>query len=333
MAFCMSCLTGAENLASAVMRVAKRSATRVAMGVVIIPVWMFSWTSASADELQVVTDIAPVHSLVARVMEGVGEPAMIMARGANAHTYNMRPSDASKLNDADVLFWIGPSLTPWLEKAVRTLDDRAISIELMQSDGTTILENRQDAAFSHSDDEHNDGHAHEHGEFDPHGWFDPENAKLWLDRIAAELTRLDPANADVYNRNALTGQQEIDTAIEKVRSRFNQLDEPRFIVYHDAYQYFSSRFDLPTVGAISISDSSRPSVSRMAEVRNLFTRENVNCVIVDPLYNKGLVQAITGSVEARIVVIDPLAADFSLSSNLYTEWLLLAAEQLSECLS
>ena len=71
----------------------------------------------------------------------------------------------------------------------------------------------------------------------------------------------------------------------------------------------------------------------MAEVRNLFTRENVNCVIVDPLYNKGLVQAITGSVEARIVVIDPLAADFSLSSNLYTEWLLLAAEQLSECLS
>ena len=223
-------------------------------------------------------------------------------------------------------------MTPWLEKAVRTLDDRAISIELMQSDGTTLLENRQDAAFSH-DDGHNNGHAHEHGEFDPHGWFDPENAKLWLDRIAAELTRLDPANADVFKRNALTGQQEIDTVIKAARSRFSQLDDPRFIVYHDAYQYFSSRFDLSTVGAISISDSSRPSVSRMAEVRNLFTRENVNCVIVDPLYNKGLVQAITGNVQARIVVIDPLAADFSLSSNLYTEWLLLAAEQLSECLS
>ena len=121
--------------------------------------------------------------------------------------------------------------------------------------------------------------------------------------------------------------------IEKVRGEFSQLDDPRFIVYHDAYQYLSSRFDLPTVGAISISDSSRPSVSRMAEVRNLFTRENVNCVIVDPLYNKGLVQAITGSVQAHIVVIDPLAADFSLSTNLYAEWLLQAAEQLSECLS
>ena len=329
MAFCMSCLTGAANQVRVAMRVAKR----FAVGVFMISIWMFTWTSANADELQVATDIAPVHSLVARVMEGVGEPAMIMARGANAHSYSMRPSDASKLNDADVLFWIGPSLTPWLEKAVRAIDDHTISIELMQSEGTTLLENRQDAAFSHDDEQHSSEHSHEHGEFDPHGWFDPENAKLWLGRIAAELTRLDPANADVFKRNALAGQQEIDTAIEKIRARFSQLDNPRFIVYHDAYQYFSSRFDVSTVGAISISDSSRPSVSRMAEVRNLFTREKVNCVIVDPLYNKGLVQAITGSVQARIVVIDPLAADFSLSSNLYTEWLLLAAEQLSECLS
>jgi len=105
MAFCMSCLTGAANQVRVAMRVAKR----FAVGVFMISIWMFTWTSANADELQVATDIAPVHSLVARVMEGVGEPAMIMARGANAHSYSMRPSDASKLNDADVLFWIGPS--------------------------------------------------------------------------------------------------------------------------------------------------------------------------------------------------------------------------------
>ena len=83
MAFFMGCLTGAVNQVCVAMRVVKR----VAMGVVMIAMWMVPWTSTSADELQVVTDIAPVHSLVARVMEGVGEPAMIMARGANAHTY------------------------------------------------------------------------------------------------------------------------------------------------------------------------------------------------------------------------------------------------------
>ncbi len=321
MAFGTRCLTGA----------AKKG--RATVGVVLSVLWMLPWAPAKAQELRVVTDIAPVHSLVARVMEGVGEPAMIMTRGANAHSYTMRPSDAAKLNDADVLFWIGPSLTPWLDKAVHAVDDGAISIELMETDGTTLLKNRQDAAFSHKDEQRHSAHSHTHGEFDPHGWFDPENAKLWLGRIATELARLDPANADVFKHNALSGQQQIDKAIETVRRRLSEIEEPRYIVYHDAYQYFSSRFELPSVGAISISDSSRPSVSRMAQVRNLFTRENVNCVVVEPLYNKGLVSAIIGNVPARVVLIDPLAVEFSLSPELYTEWLLTAAEQLIECLS
>lgn len=317
----MRCLLGAANR------------IRVALGAVMSIVWVFTWTPASANELRVVTDIAPVHSLVARVMEGVGEPAMVMSRKANAHSYNMRPSDAAKLNDADVLFWIGPAMTPWLDKAVHALDDHAISVALMQTEGTTLLANRENAAFSDDDKQHRSKHAHEHGEFDPHTWLDPENGKLWLGRIATELARLDPANADSFQRNAVAGQQEIDVAIEKVRNQLNALNDPRYIVYHDAYQYFSSRFDLPTVGAISISDATRPSVSRMAEVRNLFTRQKVNCIVVEPLYNKGLVKAVTGSAQARVVVIDPLATDLVLSPALYTEWLLIAAEQLTACLS
>lgn len=314
---CMRCLTRTVNL------------LRIATTAML----MFAWSPVIAGDLKVVVDIAPVHSLVARVMEGVGEPVLIMSRAASPHGYNMRPSDASKLNDADVLFWIGPTLTPWLDKAVHAVDDHAASVELMRTDGTTILDNRDDAAFSHNDGQHNSEHSHGHDEFDPHAWLDPENGKVWLGRIAAELARLDPANADAFQRNALAGKQEIDVAIGQVRSQLDQVNDPRFIVYHDAYQYFSSRFDLPTVGAISISDATRPSVSRIAEVRNLYTREKVNCIVVEPLYNKGLVQAVTGSAQARVVVIDPLATDLVLSPKLYVEWLLMTAEQLTECLS
>ena len=138
---------------------------------------------------------------------------------------------------------------------------------------------------------------------------------------------------DAFKRNALTGQQEIDIAIEKVRSQLGQFKDPRYIVYHDAYQYFSSRFELPAVGAISISDASRPSVARLANIRNLFTREYVNCIVVEPLHNKGLVQAVTGSIQTNVVVVDPLATDLLLSSKLYIEWFLMAADQLTVCLS
>ena len=44
-----------------------------------------------------------------------------MAPGATPHGYAMRPSEAAALEDADIVVWIGPDLTPWLEDAIGTL--------------------------------------------------------------------------------------------------------------------------------------------------------------------------------------------------------------------
>jgi hypothetical protein len=77
--------------------------------------------AASAEAPKVVVDIAPVHSLVARVMEGVGVPSLIVTPGASPHQYQMRPSQAAALQDADIVVWMSESLTPWLEETVETL--------------------------------------------------------------------------------------------------------------------------------------------------------------------------------------------------------------------
>ena len=74
-----------------------------------------------AEAPQVAVDIAPVHSLVARVMEGVGTPDLIIPAGASPHEYNLRPSEAASLQNADVVFWVSASLTPWMKNAIETL--------------------------------------------------------------------------------------------------------------------------------------------------------------------------------------------------------------------
>ena len=56
---------------------------------------------------RVATDIAPVHSLTTQVMEGVGQPDLILPIGASPHAYSMRPSEAAALQDAEIVFWIG----------------------------------------------------------------------------------------------------------------------------------------------------------------------------------------------------------------------------------
>ncbi len=121
--------------------------------------------TAIADVPSVAVDIAPVHSLVARVMDGVGSPDLVIPPGASPHEYNLRPSEAEALQNADVVFWMGEDLTPWLEDAVENLTTDAAITTLLEIDETSLLEFREGALFEAHDhgDEHGDHEDHEHG--------------------------------------------------------------------------------------------------------------------------------------------------------------------------
>ena len=123
--------------------------------------------TALAEVPNVATDIAPIHSLVARVMEGVGTPELIVQSGASPHEYSLRPSEASALQNADLVFWVGEDLSPWLEDAIGNLAADADVTALLETEGTIELEFREDALFEthdHGDEEHDD-----HDDHDDHG--------------------------------------------------------------------------------------------------------------------------------------------------------------------
>ncbi len=127
--------------------------------------------AAYADTPRVAVDIAPVHSLVARVMAGIGEPDLIIQPGASPHEYSLRPSEASALQAANLVFWIGPDLTPWLTDTIETLASDAVATKLMEADGTIELEFREGALFEahdHGDDHGDDDDHDDHGDDDDH---------------------------------------------------------------------------------------------------------------------------------------------------------------------
>ena len=80
----------------------------------------------------IAVDIAPVHSLVAQVMGTLGEPKLVISPGASPHGYSLRPSEAQALQDADIVFWISPGLTPWLADAINTLAPDAKHMEMLE---------------------------------------------------------------------------------------------------------------------------------------------------------------------------------------------------------
>ncbi len=123
--------------------------------------------TAMADVPSVAVDIAPVHSLVTRVMEGVGAPDLIVQPGASPHEYSLRPSEAAALQEADLVFWMGEGLTPWMEDAVETLAENAVVTTLLEADGSVLLDFREDALF--------EAHSHDHGDHDEHGHDDHDH--------------------------------------------------------------------------------------------------------------------------------------------------------------
>lgn len=310
--------------------------------------------TAIADVPNVAVDIAPVHSLVARVMKGVGHPELILPSSASPHGYSMRPSEAQALQDADVVVWMGADLAPWMEGAVETLAEDAAVLTLLEADKTTLLEFRENALFEkhahgadddhedhhlehfedHDDDHHkaHDEHAHVHSQHDPHAWLSPANAATWLDLIAAELASKDPEHAEAYLANAAAGRDELAVLTAEVSASLAPVRGGSFIVFHDAFQYFETDFGFPASGAISLGDAEDPSPARLSQIKKRVQNEGVDCVLAEPQFNPGLVAAVTEGTEVQTGVIDPLGANLEPGAALYPQLIRNIASTLTDCM-
>ena len=311
--------------------------------------------AAQADVPRVAVDIAPLHSIVASVMGSLGTPDLVVPPGASPHGYSMRPSEARALDRADVIVWVGPTLTPWLEGPVETLGAGAASISVLNVQGTFLLDIREGenfAAHDHDhghedehDDEHEEGHADDHGdghddehgdahadhgdEIDPHAWLDPQNAAVWAGEIATNLAELDPENASTYAQNAQMFQQQMTALETELNASLSQVRGRPFVVFHDAYHYFEHRFEIEAVGSVSDSDATAPSAARVSALQATITDLGAVCALAEPQYNPGLLTAIGA---ATLGVIDPLGAEQKPGPELYPNVLRAIAGSLVDCL-
>lgn len=292
-------------------------------------------TAAEAEVPSVAVDILPVHSLVSQVMKGVGSPHLIVPPGASPHGYALRPSDATALQKADVVIWVGGNLDPWLKEPIGTLARHARSVELVETEGTTELPFREGAGFEKHDHGSHD-HDHDHGDaavsHDPHAWLDPENGRVWMDAIATELAAADPEHADTYRANAAEGRARLTALSIEIKARLAPSAEAHFIVFHDAYQYFEKRFGIAATGSIRLSDATDPSPARIAAIRDKVTDLKISCVFTEPQFNPGLVKAVFAKTGARTGVLDPLGADLPAGPDLYPQLLRNLADSLASCL-
>ncbi len=304
----------------------------------------------------VVVSIKPIHSLVAAIMRGVGEPQLIVDGAASPHTYNLRPSNARKLEKADVVFWVGPGLEAFLEKPLEALASKATAVELEDAKGLEKLPFREGGPFEahdHGDEGHDahDGHAeeegahdhghdhaeghgdHDHGAYDTHLWLDPANAKAMAQTIETALIAADAGNAATYQANTKKLIDDLDALDAELKETVKPVKDKPFIVFHDAYQYFEHRYGVKTAGSITVSPETLPGADRVKQMQEKVRQLGATCVFAEPQFEPKLISVITEGTAAKSATLDPEAATLEPGPDLYFKLMRGIAGSLKDCLS
>ncbi|MGV2050912.1 zinc ABC transporter substrate-binding protein ZnuA [Agrobacterium sp. 22-209-1] len=304
----------------------------------------------------VVVSIKPVHSLVAAIMQGVGEPQLIVDGAASPHTYNLRPSNARELEKADVVFWVGPGLEAFLEKPLAALASKATVVELEDANGLEKLPFREGGPFEahdHGDEGHDahNGHAeeegahdhghdhaeghgdHDHGAYDTHLWLDPANAKAMAQTIETALITADAGNAATYQANTKKLIDDLDALDAELRETVEPVKDKPFIVFHDAYQYFEHRYGVKTAGSITVSPETLPGADRVKQMQEKVRQLGATCVFAEPQFEPKLISVITEGTAAKSATLDPEAATLEPGPDLYFKLMRGIAGSLKDCLS
>ncbi len=285
------------------------------------------WCSpAMADAPRVVTDIAPVHSLVSMVMEGIGEPVLLLNGSSNPHGGALRPSQARALAGADTIIWMGAGLTPWLADPVS--HSKAQTLALLALPKTKRLPLREEF-----DDHGHDDHDHGHGddEIDPHAWLDPMNAINWMTAIASQLSDIDPSNAERYTQNMEGALTALTTLSHDVETILTPVRDFHFAVDHDAFHYFEDRFGMMAAIAHSSGDGDKPGPQRMRAMLSRLAEKDIKCLFVEPDSSQRMIARLEGMV--RVARLDPLGTTLQPGPGLYPALIKGMATDMAECLS
>ena len=330
-------------------------------GLILSTISLLSFMSYANAETKVIASIKPLHSLVSYVMDGVGTPGILVDGSSSPHTFQLKPSHATMLQEADIVFWIGEDLESFLETPLESIAANSRHITLMESDEIELLKFREKNIFDghddhddhgdehdehadehgdehdehdeHADehgdehDDHHDGHAH--GEHDIHFWLDPEIAKTIVKIVTRELSEIDPSNASTYESNSTKAINEIDQLISDTKSKINS--NASYVVFHDAYQYFEKRFGVEVVGALTVNPEVLPGAKQLSEIREVIEHENINCLFSEPQFNPSIAETIAKDTGVKAAVIDPLGAELNPGRDLYFDLIGNIASSFESC--
>ena len=276
--------------------------------------------SGSHNDLQIVVSLRPLHSLVASISTGISEPVLLLNNSQSPHHTSLRPSDYKKLADADIVFWAGKTLEPYLSSTARKFSENSPFIALAEAKGIRTLPLREK-------------HAHHHNgkNIDPHVWLATDNAAAMLKAIARELITLDPKHKEHYEKNLEAAVEKLSRLRQTLHSLLKETTAP-FITYHDAYQYFEAEFGLRRLASVTLNEESAPGIRHVRYLKQKIKEQAVHCLFYDAPLKPRLITTLQNGSSLQAVELDALGLRLQPGKTLWFDIMLNTGKAFASCL-
>jgi zinc transport system substrate-binding protein len=301
---------------------------------IFLLVW--AWSLEAQAVPRVLVSIKPIHSLVAAVMEGAGQPELLVTdTSTSPHSYALRPSDALKMEQAEIIFWVGESYETFLKSRLEALSHTVTVVKLSESPDLNLYPMRQGGFWGvephcacecqqhfgdEEDHDHDHGDAHQAYAVDGHLWLAPNNARAIVAHVAKTLADKDPINAPLYMANAEKMYGQLSDLAQELTEMLEPVKGIHYLLVHDFMQYFDRFFGTEAVGVIRIHPEIEPSMAHMVQVQKRLVEQRIaHCLFAEPQFDQKRLKKMAESAKVHFGILDYLGSDLEPGPSCYFE--------------
>jgi zinc transport system substrate-binding protein len=307
-----------------------------------------AFSTASQAAVQIVASIKPVELIVRAVATDDMQSTTLVPPGSSPHTYSMKPSERRALEEAEVIFWVGPEMETFLSRLVSGQEFRHRTVALMARDQANTgddghehddhdnthrehADHTGDDNHGHDAQAHDDGHNHGDGE-DPHIWLDPELAIEMAQTIHQSLSALEGVDTRALDSNLARFTNSVREMDGTIRRQLAPAHEISLFAYHNAFTRFAGHYDLQLDGVLTLNPELSPGARHIAGVQDKLRKANHPCLLTEPQFNRQWWRSITQGLNVTFSTWDPLATDVAVSSDGYNQFQQSIVDAVLKCL-
>ncbi|CEE91041.1 Periplasmic chelated iron-binding protein yfeA precursor [Xenorhabdus nematophila str. Anatoliense] len=201
------------------------------MVIALLTITLFSQRAHADKKFRVVTTFTIIQDMAQNIAGDAAIVESITKAGAEIHDYQPTPKDIIKAQRADLILWNGLNLERWFERFFENMKDIPVAII---TEGITPLPIREGPYNKNPN---------------PHAWMSPRNALIYIENIRKALVQYDPANAEIYNRNAKIYAERIAQLDIPLRERLSRIpaDQRWLVTSEGAFSYLTHDYGFKEV--------------------------------------------------------------------------------------